>query len=253
MGRRPFVAGNWKLNLGPLAAATLAEELRRALAGTQEATIAVFPTALSVPTVVPILQGSALGVGVQDIEAAPSGAFTGANSAVIAREVGCAFALVGHSERRQRWGETSAACADKLVAAFSAGLLPVYCVGETLAERRADQVESVVFEQLSVGLGKLAPDQIPALTIAYEPVWAIGTGETATPDQAQAVHGAIRGWLRERHGAVADDVRIQYGGSVTAANAPELLSRPDIDGALVGGASLQAASFARIVEAALRG
>jgi triosephosphate isomerase len=251
MGRRPFVAGNWKLNLGPAAAVELAEGLRRALAGTQGATVAVFPTALSVPAVVPVLQGSALGVGVQEIEAAASGAFTGANSAVMARELGCEFALVGHSERRQLWGETSARCADKVRAAFSAGLLPVYCVGETLAERRAGRVEAVVFEQLEQGIGALPPDQLPALTLAYEPVWAIGTGETATPDQAQAVHAAIRGWLRERHGVLADDVRIQYGGSVNAANARELLSCPDIDGALVGGASLKVDAFTKIVEAAL--
>ncbi len=252
MARRPFVAGNWKLNLGPKAAGDLAEGLRRSLAGTQGATLAVFPTALSVSTVVPVLQGSALAVGVQEIEAAASGAFTGGNSAAMAREAGCEFALVGHSERRQLWGESSAKCADKLVAAFAAGLLPIYCVGETLAERRAGRVEEVVFGQLSEGLAKLAPDQVPALTLAYEPVWAIGTGETATPDQAQAVHAGIRRWLRERHGALADDVRVQYGGSVNAKNARDLLSQPDIDGALVGGASLQVESFTAIVEAALR-
>ena len=252
MARRPFVAGNWKLNLGPNAAGDLAERLRRSLAGTQGATIAVFPTAISIPSVVGVLQGSAIAVGVQEIEAAASGALTGANSAAMAREAGCEFALVGHSERRQRWGETSAGCADKLAAAFAAGLLPIYCVGETLAERRADRVEEVVFGQLAEGLAKLAPDQVAALTVAYEPVWAIGTGETATPDQAQAVHAAIRGWLRARHGAIADDVRIQYGGSVTAKNAADLLSRPDIDGALVGGASLQVDSFTAIFEAALR-
>jgi triosephosphate isomerase (TIM) len=251
MGRHPFVAGNWKLNLGPRASAELAERLRVSLAGTIGITVAVFPTALSVAAVVPVLKGSALSVGVQEIEAAASGALTGGNAAEMAREAGCEFALVGHSERRQRWGETSTACADKLVAAFRAGLLPIYCIGETLAERRAGRVEEVVFAQLEQGLGKLAPDQIPAVTLAYEPVWAIGTGEVATPDQAQAVHAAIRGWLRQRHGALADDVRIQYGGSVKADNARELLSCPDIDGALVGGAALDAAGFTRIVEAAV--
>ncbi len=250
MARRPFVAGNWKLNLGPAAAAELATGLRSRLAGTTGTTVAVFPTALSIPAVVPILQGSGIAVGIQEIEAKPSGAFTGANSAVMAREAGCEFALVGHSERRQLWGETSEKCAAKLAAAFSAGLLPVYCVGETLAERKAGRVEEVVFGQLEQGLGKLAPDQVAAVTLAYEPVWAIGTGEVATPEQAQAVHAAIRGWLRARYGAIADDIRVQYGGSVKADNARDLLSCPDIDGALVGGASLDAAGFAAIVEAA---
>ncbi|MEQ1506869.1 MAG: triose-phosphate isomerase [Myxococcota bacterium] len=251
MARRPFVAGNWKLNLGPAAAGALARGLRERLADHGEVTVAVFPTALSIPTVVAELAGSDLAVGVQEIEAKASGAFTGANSAVIAREVGCTHALVGHSERRQLWGETDAGCAAKLVAALGAGLLPIYCVGETLAERRAGRVEGVVFRQLADGLGALAPDQVGALTLAYEPVWAIGTGENATPDQAQAVHAAIRGWLRSRYGAgIADDVRIQYGGSVKADNARDLLSCPDIDGALVGGASLDAAGFAAIVAAA---
>lgn len=249
MARRPFVAGNWKLNLGPAAAAQLATGLRARLADVSGCTVAVFPTALSIASVAPILRGSGIAVGVQEIEAKASGAFTGANSAVMAREAGCEYALVGHSERRQLWGETDAGCAAKLVAAFDAGLLPIYCVGETLDERRAGRVDEVVFRQLAGGLAKLAPDQVAAVTLAYEPVWAIGTGEVATPAQAQAVHASIRGWLRERYGAVADDIRIQYGGSVKADNARELLACPDIDGALVGGASLDAAGFAAIVAA----
>lgn len=251
MGRQPFVAGNWKLNLGPTAASALAQSLRERLAGHSGVTIAVFPTALAIPAVVEVLKGSEIGVGIQEIEPAPSGAFTGANSATMAREVGCDYALVGHSERRQLWGETDERCATKLVAALQAGLLPIYCVGETLAERRAGRVEEVVFRQLQVGLSGLQPDQIGGLTLAYEPVWAIGTGENATPEQAQAVHAAVRGWLRDRYGAgIANDVRIQYGGSVKADNARTLLSCPDIDGALVGGASLDAAGFAAIVTAA---
>ncbi|MCB9684467.1 MAG: triose-phosphate isomerase [Alphaproteobacteria bacterium] len=251
MARRPFVAGNWKLNLGPTAAHQLATALREGLADVSGCTIAVFPTALSVGSVVPVLKGSGIAVGVQEIEAKASGAFTGGNSAVMAREAGCEYALVGHSERRQLWGETDASCAAKLVAAYDAGLLPIYCIGETLDERRADRVDEVVFRQLEGGLAKLAPDQVAAITLAYEPVWAIGTGEVATPDQAQAVHASIRGWLRERYGAVADDIRIQYGGSVKASNAADLLSCPDIDGALVGGAALEAAGFAAIVRASL--
>lgn len=250
MPRRPFVAGNWKLHLGPAPSADLARALRERLPR-PTCTVAVFPTALSVAAVVDALRGSDIGVGVQEIEAKPSGAFTGANSGAIAREMGCDYALVGHSERRQYWGETDAGCAAKLVAALGAGLVPVYCVGETLAERRADQVDAVVHRQLRDGLAKLARDQVGGIVVAYEPVWAIGTGETATPAQAQAVHASIRGWMRATYGdGLADDLRILYGGSVKADNARDLMTCPDIDGALVGGASLDAASFAAIVAAA---
>jgi len=208
----------------------------------------VFPTAVSIPAVAEVLAGSVIGVGIQEIEAKESGAFTGANSGVMARELGCDFTLVGHSERRRWWGETEERCAAKLSSAFLAGLLPIYCVGETLEERKAGRVEEIVSGQLQRGLASLAADQIPAVTIAYEPVWAIGTGVNATPDQAQAVHAFIRTWLRETHGRVAGDtIRIQYGGSVTKDNARELLACPDIDGALVGGASLDADSFVAIV------
>jgi len=250
MSRTPFIAGNWKLNLGPADAASVARQLREALADRGRVTVAVFPTALSIPSVVPVLEGSEISVGVQEIEAEPTGALTGGNSAPMAREAGCAYALVGHSERRQLWGETDEACAEKLAAAFDAGLLPVLCIGETLAERRAGKVDAVVTRQLELGLARLAPDQIATTTIAYEPVWAIGTGETATPEQAQEVHATIRAWLRSKVGGAADGIRIQYGGSVKPHNAAELLAAPDIDGALVGGASLKADSFAAIVAAA---
>ncbi len=250
MTRRPFIAGNWKLHHGPAAAGQLARQLRDALTDPGEVTLAVFPTALSIAAVVPELAGSAISVGAQAIAARDSGALTGANAAVMAREAGCTYCLVGHSERRQLWGETDEGCAAKLLTALSAGLLPILCVGETLEQRRADQVEAVVHRQLEVGLSMLQPDQIGGITLAYEPVWAIGTGETATPEQAQEVHASIRTWLRSRIGAVADDVRIQYGGSVKPGNAAELLSCADIDGALVGGASLRAESFAAIVAAA---
>lgn len=251
MPRRPLIAGNWKLNLGPASAAGLARGLVDRLGDYSAGSLAVFPTAIAIPAVVDVLRGTRIGVGVQEIEAAASGAFTGANSAGIAREAGCEWCLVGHSERRQLWGETDERCAQKLVAAFAAGLLPVYCVGETLAERRAGQVDAVVFRQLERGLAALAADQVGAVTIAYEPVWAIGTGEVATPDQAQTVHAAIRAWLGARYGAaVRDDVRVLYGGSVKADNARDLLGQPDIDGALVGGASLDAGGFAAIAAAA---
>ncbi len=250
MSRRPFIAGNWKLHHGPTAAGTLARQLASSLGSVQGVTLAVFPSALAVASVVAELRGSTLAVGVQDIARHATGAYTGANSAVFAREAGCEYCLVGHSERRQLWGETNAGCAQKLPVALEAGLLPILCVGETLEERRAGTAEAVVRTQLEEGLAQLKTDQVGALTLAYEPVWAIGTGETATPEQAQAMHYFIRSWLRDRHAPVADDVRVLYGGSVKPGNAAELLAQVDIDGALVGGASLDAGSFATIVGAA---
>ncbi len=250
--RTPFLAANWKLHLGPAESARLASDIRVRTADLRDVTIAIFPTALSITAVVDALRGSSIGVGPQEIEAAPIGAWTGANSATLCRAAGCEFALVGHSERRQHYGETSQRCNQRLFAAFAAGLVPIYCVGETLGERRAGRVEQVVGDQLSAGLDRLESDQIASLTLAYEPVWAIGTGETATPEQAQQVHAFIRSWLAARIGpTLAGQVRIQYGGSVKPSNAAEILSQPDVDGALVGGASLDAANFAAIAMQAI--
>lgn len=249
MPRRPLIAGNWKLNLAPTAASALARQLTERDAD-GSVSLVVFPTALSIVAVVDALRGTRVGVGIQEIEPHPSGAFTGGNSAYMAREVGCTWCLVGHSERRQLWGETDEGCSRKLAAALDAGLLPIYCVGETLEERRAGQVEAVVHRQLERGLTTLTPDQVGAITIAYEPVWAIGTGENATPDQAEAVHQTIRTYVTTRYSAaIADDLRVLYGGSVKPENARSLLSQPNIDGALVGGASLDAGSFLAIAHA----
>ncbi len=250
MARLPFIAGNWKLNLGPTAATELASGLKSALSSRGDVQVAVFPTALSIAAVVPALEGSGIGVGVQEIVPKESGAFTGCNSGVMAREIGCEFVLVGHSERRQLFGETDAGVNAKIRAGLAAGLLPIVCVGETLEERKAGQVDAVVHRQLAAALEGLEPDQISTLTLAYEPVWAIGTGEVATPAQAQEVHASLRGWLRAHHPAfIADEMRIQYGGSVKPGNAADLLACPDIDGALVGGAALKVDSFAGIVSA----
>lgn len=250
MSRRRFIAGNWKLNLGPSASAALAEGLRASLAGRGDVDVAVFPTALSVHAVLPILAGSGVEVGVQDVNTVDTGAYTGANSAAIARELGCTRTLIGHSERRQLFGETDATVNKKVRTALAAGLLPIVCVGETLEERDADQVEAVVHRQVAAALEGLAADQIPTITLAYEPVWAIGTGRTASPEQAEAVHASIRGWLSAHYPAfVAAETRIQYGGSVNAKSAAALLACPNIDGALVGGASLKADEFAVIVNA----
>jgi triosephosphate isomerase len=248
--RRPLIAGNWKLNLGPGAAAALAICLRDALGDCRDADLVVFATALAIAAVAAELAETRIGVGIQEVAAVASGALTGANSAVMAREAGCTWMLAGHSERRQYFGETDAGVAAKTRAGLAAGLAPIVCIGETLAERKAGQVEAVTQRQLGVALAGLGPEELRAVTIAYEPVWAIGTGETATPEQAQEVHASLRAWLRAHHGALADELRILYGGSVKADNAAALLGCADIDGALVGGASLRVSDFADIALAA---
>jgi len=251
MPRVPLIAGNWKLNLGPADASAVARALVPAVADRGDVEVALFPTALSLAAVVEATAGSGITVGVQEIHHAPSGAYTGTNSAPMAREAGCTWALIGHSERRQLFGETDEGVQYKVRAALDAGLLPMVCVGETLAQRDSGQVESVITDQLAKALGTLRPDEVATVTFAYEPVWAIGTGRTASPAQAQDAHAALRGHLRGRYpGFVAGQCRILYGGSVKPGNAAELLTCADIDGALVGGASLKADSFAGIVSAA---
>ncbi|MBN2801358.1 MAG: triose-phosphate isomerase [Deltaproteobacteria bacterium] len=252
MSRRPFIAGNWKLNLGPAAAAALGAELKVRLAARGDIDVAVFPTALSITAALQATEGAGISVGVQNVYVEATGAFTGENSAAMAREAGCTYALLGHSERRHVFGESDALIGQKVHASLAAGLLPMLCIGETLPEREAGQVEAVIHRQLETGLAGLSEAQVGTVTLAYEPVWAIGTGVTASPEQAQEVHAFIRSWLRERYAPwIADETRVLYGGSVKASNAAELLSQPDIDGALVGGAALSAVSFAGIVAGAL--
>lgn len=250
MARRPFIAGNWKMNKGPTDADELARELKSALSGVTAVDIAVAPPSISAAAVAARLKHTGIHVAAQDVHAQVSGAFTGQVSAEMFRQLGCSYALCGHSERRSLFGDTDVIVNAKVKAAFRAGLLPILCVGETLDERDAGRVEAVIASQLAGGLEGLDADQVAAVTIAYEPVWAIGTGRTATPAQAQDVHAFIRGWLGRFPDYVARTVRIQYGGSVKPANAAELLAQPDIDGALVGGAALKADSFAAIVRAA---
>lgn len=237
--------------MGPASAAALAGYLRDALGVPGAAELVVFPTALAIDAVVAAMAGSGIAVGIQEVAAMASGALTGANSAVMAREAGCRWALCGHSERRQYFAETDEGVRDKIRACLAAGLAPILCVGETLAERNAGQVDAVITRQLAVAYQGLGEAERKRVTVAYEPVWAIGTGVTATPEQAQQVHASIRAWLRsELGGTTADVTRILYGGSVNAGNAKALLARADIDGALVGGASLQVGPFAEIVAAA---
>lgn len=251
MARRPFIAGNWKMNKGPLDADRLAADLKRALAGQTAVDVAVAPPALSIPIVAQRLQHTGVAVAGQDLHTESNGAHTGHVAGEMLRQAGCEYVLVGHSERRQHDGEDDTTVAAKVRAAFRAGLLPILCIGETLEQRDSGQVDSVVTGQLASALDGLPADQVATVTIAYEPVWAIGTGRTASPAQAQDVHATIRAWLVTQFPEyVSRQVRIQYGGSVKPGNAASLLAQPDIDGALVGGAALSAESFVAIIEAA---
>jgi triosephosphate isomerase len=251
MGRRPFIAGNWKMNKGPAEADALARALKSALADNTAVDVAVAPVFVSIPAVAQRLQHTGIHVAGQNLHEEVSGAFTGEVPGEMLRQIGCTYVLCGHSERRSIFGESNERINRKVHAAFRSGLLPILCIGETLTQRDGDQVELVLAEQLASGLAGLEADQVAATTLAYEPVWAIGTGRTASPEQAQDAHAFIRSWLTERYPAyVGKQVRIQYGGSVKPTNAAELLAQPDIDGALVGGAALKVESFVGIIQAA---
>jgi len=248
--RKPFIAGNWKMHNTIGEARQLAMEVRDRVADVRDVEIAVGPSFPALRAVADVLKESGIGVAAQDCHPAPKGAYTGAVAVPQLVDAGCRYVIIGHSERRQYFGETDAGVADKVRAALDGDLGPIMCVGETLDEREAGRTFDVVLGQLGGGLDKVQASELGRVVIAYEPVWAIGTGKTATDAQAQEVHERIRGWLSERFGAVAEAVRIQYGGSVKPANAAGLLSQPDIDGALVGGASLKGEDFAAIVKAA---
>ncbi len=247
--RRPFMAGNWKMYLDSGEAVALAGELRERIGDVDDVDTAVCVNAVALAAVAEALKGTKIGVGAQTMHFVPDGAFTGEISAKMILSAGAEYVLIGHSERRHVFGETSELVRKKLDAALGAGLKPILCVGELLEERKAGRTEDVVTEHVMSALSGRASDEVRKVTIAYEPVWAIGTGETATPEQAQEVHAFIRGLLATKwDDALAQDVRIQYGGSVKPANVAALMAGPDIDGALVGGASLKADSFERIVK-----
>lgn len=251
MTRRPFIAGNWKMHTTPVEARDLARALREALAGVESVDVAVFPPFLSVAATIQELAGSNIDVGVQNVYWEPKGAFTGEVSAAMAYTVGCVWTLLGHSERRQFFEETDASVRRKLEACLQIGLKAVVCVGETLLERETGKTFDIIQRQVTVALKELPERAFNDLVIAYEPVWAIGTGKTASPDQAEEVHAFIRRWIASLNGSrAATDVRILYGGSVKADNIASLLEMPNIDGALVGGASLTAEQFVPIVTAA---
>jgi triosephosphate isomerase len=243
-----LIAGNWKLNTTLDDSVRLAQAVAERVRGAQ-ADVLVCPPFVSIDAVVGAVRGSGVHVGAQNVAREDEGAFTGEVSAPMLRAVGCSHAIVGHSERRALFGETDADVAAKTARALAAGLTPIVCVGETLGERRAGRLADVVEGQLAGALDRLSEDELGRIVVAYEPVWAIGTGETATPEQAQKVHALIRRWLADRTGEAAQ-IRLLYGGSMKPANAAGLLAQPDIDGGLIGGASLSADDFAAIVQAA---
>ncbi len=251
MNRKPLIAGNWKMNTDAASAVSLARDVLQRTARLRSVDLAVFPPAPLIPAVLRVLDGSVVGVGGQDLSAESEGAFTGEVSATMLTSLGCRYVLVGHSERREYHIESDELVRRKVGRALDAGLVPIVCVGEKLAERDAGETFSRIERQVTVGLDGLTPEQMARVVVAYEPVWAIGTGRTATPAQAEEVHEFIRNLLSSRFGGeVAAATRILYGGSVKAGNALELMSQKDVDGALVGGASLSGEGFAAIAESA---
>jgi triosephosphate isomerase len=248
--RKPLVAGNWKMHGTRSENAALLDQLLDRLPEALAADVMVCPPFVYLQETARRLKDTGVDLGAQSLCAEPLGAFTGEVSGAMLRDVGCGFAIVGHSERRQIYGENDALVARKFVAAQAAGLVPVLCVGETLDERERGDTTEVVARQLDAVLAVTGVAALRSAVIAYEPVWAIGTGRTATPEQAQEVHAMIRTRIAAADARIADEVRILYGGSVKASNARELFAMPDIDGGLVGGASLKAEEFAQICAAA---
>jgi triosephosphate isomerase (TIM) len=250
--RRPIMAGNWKMNLNHLEAILLVQKLAASLTEQQlgEVEVAVLPPFTDLRSVQTAIDGDKLAIvyGAQDISQHKGGAYTGEIAGSMLEKLGCTYVLAGHSERREYHGEDDALVNAKVKAAFASNLTPILCVGEGLPIREAGEHVTHTTAQLVAGLDGLKPEQVKQVVVAYEPVWAIGTGKTATPEDAQEVCGAIRERLAEAYGAeVADAVRIQYGGSVKAANIASIMAKPDIDGALIGGASLDAEEFTSIV------
>jgi triosephosphate isomerase (TIM) len=249
--RTLLIAGNWKMNPPTRAEATaLAQEVKAGVGASADVHVVVCPPFVFLQVVDGVLEGSPIGLGGQNMHAQPGGAYTGETSGAMLVDVGCTHVILGHSERRHGLGETDAQVNAKLLAALAARLIPIVCIGETKDERLAEKTEAVLETQLTGSLAGLSPEQMAGTVLAYEPVWAIGTGLTATPEQAQAAHAFIRARIAQSFGpATADRVVVQYGGSVKPDNAAELLACPDIDGALVGGASLKAGDFLAIVRA----
>jgi triosephosphate isomerase len=249
MSRIPILAGNWKMHGARSEAIALAGALAKSVGTTSGREVVIAPAFPALEAVAQQIAGTAIKLAAQNVHWEPKGAFTGEVSVSMLREAGCSHVIIGHSERRQLFGESNETVNKRLHAALAGGLVPIVCVGETLAEREADATSAVISRQIETAFAGVRSDQIASSVIAYEPVWAIGTGRTATPGQAQEVHHAIRGQLVGLASqTTADRVRILYGGSVKADNVDGLMMEPDIDGALVGGASLDPVAFARIVQ-----
>ena len=246
--RRKLVVGNWKMNGSRAANATLLAGITSGLDGSR-ADCAVCVPAPYLFQCQDALAGSSVAWGAQDVSQQPCGAYTGEVCAAMLADFGCSYVIVGHSERRAYHAESDELVAKKALAALDAGMTPIVCVGETLAEREAGQTGAVVARQLGALLAMLAPERLAGIVVAYEPVWAVGTGKTATPDMAQGVHAQLRAQLMAANPQAAPEVRILYGGSMKPDNAAQLLAQPDIDGGLIGGAALKAADFIAIAHA----
>jgi triosephosphate isomerase len=249
--RKVIIAGNWKLNKTSREALVLVEELKREVANAEGVDIVVCPPFTALDVVSEAIMDTNIALGAQNIYWQDSGAFTGEISAPMLKDLSVQYVIIGHSERRQFFGETNETVNKRIRAALSHGLTPIVCVGENLAEREGNKTFDVIKNHCEGSLANLTTDEVEKIVLAYEPVWAIGTGKTATPEQAQEVHAFIRQLLAKLfNNEVAQTIRIQYGGSVTPENITTLIAKPDIDGALVGGASLKAPSFAAIVKSA---
>jgi triosephosphate isomerase len=247
--RKPILAGNWKMNMTASQARELASKLVPLVSGVQDRDIVLGPPFTALAAVAEVIRGTGIGLAAQNLHWEDKGAFTGEVSADMLLDSGCKYVIIGHSERRQYFGETDETVNRKVRQALRKGLLPILCVGETLAEREAGRLNDVIGRQVTGGLKDISADDMKKVVIAYEPVWAIGTGKTATPEQANDVHALIRRNVTSLYSAeLAAGLRIQYGGSVTPENVSQLMAMPDIDGALVGGASLKPESFAALVK-----
>ncbi|MBU1523413.1 MAG: triose-phosphate isomerase [Candidatus Omnitrophica bacterium] len=250
--RKPIIAGNWKMNKTIKEALELINSLKRELVYIEGVDIIVCPPYTALSDASEILMDSNIKLGAQDVYWEHSGAFTGEVSALMLKDVGCEYVILGHSERRKYFFETDEAVNKKIKTSLSVGLTPICCVGETLDEREEEKTFDIIKRQLQGALKDLSQEDISRLVIAYEPVWAIGTGKTATPAQAEEVHKFIRTWLESRYSyQTSQDLRILYGGSVKPSNTKELMREDDIDGALVGGASLESVTFIEIVKNAI--
>jgi triosephosphate isomerase (TIM) len=248
MARLPFIAGNWKMNKTAGEAVELVRQLKATLSGVKEVEVAVAPPFTALQAVQKELEGSSIRLAAQNLFWEEKGAYTGEISPLMLKELGCRYVIIGHSERRQLFGETDETVNKRMKATLHQGLDPIFCIGETLKEREEERAFAVIGDQLQGGLRGITEEEMDRVVIAYEPVWAIGTGKTATPQQAEEVHAFIRQRLSDLFSnGIAEKIRIQYGGSVTPDNVKALMSQKDIDGALVGGASLKPDTFSKIV------